>query len=93
MALGFTWHPKKAANNRRKHGVDFVDAMTAFDDPFSITTPDTAHADDEERYHLMGLTKRGQLVVIAHADEGHQIRLINARAATRRERQSYEEDQ
>ena len=32
MAFGFSWHPRKAAGNERKHGVSFEEAVTAFGD-------------------------------------------------------------
>jgi hypothetical protein len=40
MALGFSWDPRKAASNERKHGVSFEEAVTAFGDLLSITVPD-----------------------------------------------------
>lgn len=92
MPLGFTWDARKAAANRRKHGIEFAEATTAFDDPLSITIPDPDHSLGEQRYLLIGLTQRGRLVVVAHIERGNDIRIISARAATRRERQTYEED-
>ena len=91
MALRFSWDPQKAAANLRKHGVLFADAATAFGDPLSITIPDPDHSADEERFLLVGLTATGRLVVVAHSERGNDIRLISAREATRRERESYEE--
>jgi len=44
--LEFTWDPKKAERNRRKHGVEFVDAVTAFDDDRAITLVDE-HPEEE----------------------------------------------
>jgi uncharacterized protein len=38
--MEFEWDPRKATHNRRKHGVDFVEAATVFDDPLSMTYPD-----------------------------------------------------
>jgi uncharacterized protein len=90
--LEFVWDGAKAAANVAKHGVDFEDAATAFDDPLSITIPDPDHSRGEERFLLIGLSKAGRLLVIAHTERGHEIRLINARAAMRRERQKYEEE-
>ncbi len=90
--LEFVWDREKAAGNLAKHGVDFEDAATAFDDPLSITIPDPDHSQGEERFLLIGLSKAGRLLVIAHAEHGNEIRLINARTATRRERQKYEEE-
>jgi uncharacterized protein len=42
MALGFSWDPRKAASNERKHGVSFEEAVTAFGD-LSLTVPDPKH--------------------------------------------------
>jgi len=90
--LEFVWDRDKAAANLAKHGVDFEDATTAFDDPLSITVRDPDHSEREERFLLIGQSKSGRLLVIAHTEIGTEIRLINARAATRRERQKYEEE-
>ena len=88
----FTWDPAKDAANAKKHGVRFAEAMTAFADPLSVTIADPDHSLGEARYILAGLSTRGRLLVVAHADEGTQIRLISARPATRRERHAYEEE-
>lgn len=78
--------------NGKKHRVRFAEAMTAFTDPLSVTIADPDHSVGEARYILVGHTTRGRLLVVAHADEGTQIRLISARPATRRERHAYEEE-
>ncbi len=64
----------------------------AFDDPLSITILDPDHSQKEERFLLVGHSRAGRLLVIAHTERGNEIRLINARLATRRERQKYEEE-
>ncbi|MEO7435876.1 MAG: BrnT family toxin [Candidatus Binatia bacterium] len=33
-----------ATANRAKHGISFVAAITAFDDPFALVAPDAAHS-------------------------------------------------
>jgi len=91
MPLQFTWDPRKAAANLRKHGVSFVDAATAFADPLSITVPDPDHSDREQRLVLIGRSRYQHLVVVAHVERGDVIRIISARPANRRERISYEE--
>ena len=38
MAMdGYEWDPRKAADNLRKHGVDFADAVVALEDPLALT--------------------------------------------------------
>jgi uncharacterized DUF497 family protein len=90
--LKFVWDREKAAANLVKHGVDFEDAISAFDDPLSITISDPDHSKKEERFLLVGHSRAGRLLVIAHTERGNEIRLINARPATRRERQKYEKE-
>ena len=52
--LQFEWDPAKAESNRRKHGIEFGEAATAFGDPLSLTIPDPEHSVGEERGALRG---------------------------------------
>ena len=90
--LRFVWDRDKAAANLRKHRVDFEEAATAFGDPLSITIPDPDHSVGEDRWLLVGQSGAGRLLVVAHTERGDEIRLINARLATRRERDTYEKE-
>ena len=90
--LQFIWDRDKAAANLRKHGVDFEEAATAFGDPLSITIPDPDHSVGEDRLLLVGQSAGGRLLVVAHTERDDEIRLINARLATRRERETYEQE-
>jgi len=86
-------NPKKAAANRTKHGVDFHEAGTVFDDPLSTTFPDPHHSTEEQRYLTIGASLSGRILVVAHTDRGEAVRLISARGATPRERVFYEQGQ
>jgi len=90
MGLKFEWDRRKAVLNIKKHGVSFEDAATAFGDPLSVTIHDPKHSDDEDRFLLLGETQDKKLVVVAHTDRKDTIRLINARPASRQEREDYE---
>ena len=92
MALTFEWDRSKDEANRRKHGVSFAEAATAFGDVLSITIPDPEHSEYEHRFVLIGVSARGRLFVVSHAERSNNIRIISARLAMRRERRSYEED-
>jgi uncharacterized protein len=85
------WDPEKARSNLEKHGVDFHEAGTVFDDPLSTTVPDPAHSVDEQRYITIGLSLSGRILVVAHTDRGEAVRLITARSATPSERRFYEQ--
>ena len=66
--------------------------MTAFAEPLSVTVHDPDHSVGESRYVLVGLSSRNRLLVVVHAEQPAQIRIINARPATRWERHAYEEE-
>ncbi len=89
--LRFEWDRKKAAENRRKHGVSFEEAESVFVDEFAILLDDLDHSVGEARFLLLGLSARLRTLVVSHcyrkADE--VVRLISARKATRQERDVY----
>jgi uncharacterized DUF497 family protein len=87
----FEWDSRKAAANLKKHSVSFEEAMTVFLDDHALTGADPDHSVGESRWLIIGRSTRGRMLVVAHADDGGIIRLINARAATRREKHLYEE--
>ena len=91
MDLRFQWDPEKAAANRRKHRVSFIEATTVFGDELSSTRLDRQHAAHEERYVTVGTSERGRLLVVVHTERGERIRIISARRATPGERRQYEE--
>ena len=85
----FEWDEGKANENLEKHGIDFADAVTAFEDTMALTMPDPA-SEEEERFVTLGTDALERLVVIAYTWRDDRIRLISARKATRRERRQYE---
>ena len=89
--MKFSWDPKKAAANLKKHGVSFEEASTVFHDVLSVTGSDPDHSAEERRFVTFGNSSQGRLLVVAHSDEGEYIRIISARLVTRRERKIYEE--
>ncbi len=74
-----------------KHGVSFAEASTVFGDPLSLTIPDPAHSQVEDRFIVLGRSHQRKLLVVAHTERGENIRIISARRASRRERNNYEE--
>jgi uncharacterized protein len=87
--MNLEWDPRKAAANRRKHGIDFADAATVLHDEFAVTVLD----DDpgEERFVTIGTDAVGRVLVVVFTWRGHRIRLISARPATVGERRRYRE--
>jgi hypothetical protein len=92
MPLKFEWDEKKAKTNATKHGMGFEEAATVFADPLSLTIPDPAHSQAEDRFILLGKSHAGKLLVVCHTERGDNLRILSARRASRRERKNYEED-
>jgi uncharacterized DUF497 family protein len=55
MTFKFEWDENKSKRNLKKHGVDFEEGKTVFNDPFGITIDDPDHSALEERYIEIGI--------------------------------------
>ena len=91
MKPKFEWDPDKAKKNYSKHGIDFNEASSIFGDPMFITFLDEEHSFKEERYITIGLSSKGRLLLVAHAEQSDSIRIISARRATKNEEKFYQE--
>jgi uncharacterized DUF497 family protein len=87
--MDFEWDPAKAEANRRKHGVDFADAVGVFDDPFALTQADPHPRED--RFVTLGRDFLARSILVSWLWHGENIRIISARKATPRERRQYTE--
>ena len=90
MIVEFEWDKSKARANRRKHGIDFADAVSVLEDDQALTIDDDDP--DEERFVTIGLDALGRIVVVVYTFRENRIRFISARKATPRERKQYEGD-
>lgn len=92
--MRFSWDERKNASNLAKHGVSFKRATLVFDDPHAVSIPDDHEA--ETRWLTIGLVNGVLLLVVIHTvrEQHHEeeIRIISARKATRRERETYEQN-
>jgi uncharacterized DUF497 family protein len=85
----FTWDPRKAALNQRKHRVSFEEAASGFADPLALATEDAVHPG---RALLIGVSERQRVLLCVYAEiDDDTIRIISARLATSHERRHYEE--
>ena len=88
--MNFTWDPRKASSNRKKHGVSFEEAATVFGDRLGLAIEDAV---DPERTLLLGMSDRLRVLLVVHVERVDEtIRLISARRATAHERRRYEEN-
>lgn len=89
--MRFEWNSSKAQLNFSKHGVSFEEATTIFGDPLSLTRPDPDHSQEEARWITIGVSTNFNTLVVVHTDRAETVRIISARFATKRERESYEQ--
>ena len=91
--MKFEWDPAKAANNIRKHGVSFDEAVTVFKDPLAFIFDDTVHSDQEHREIIIGTSALRRMILVCFVERVEDIvRIISARPATRQEIKDYEEN-
>jgi uncharacterized DUF497 family protein len=91
--LRFEWDERKAAVNRRKHGVSFDEARTVFFDENALLRADEEHSEEEDRFVLLGLSVQLRTLVVCHCyrEQDELIRIISARKANAFERRQYED--
>jgi len=86
--MDYNWDPRKAAENLRKHGVDFADAVIALEDENALTIEDSDH--DEQRFKTLGMGPTLNILFIVHCERSeNRIRIISARKADRGETEQY----
>jgi hypothetical protein len=86
--MSFQWDPRKATATRRRHKVDFADAVGVFDDPYAVTRDDPHPS--EQRHVTLGPDMLGRVLVVSWTGRAESIRIISAPPATARERRQYE---
>ncbi|MBN1509102.1 MAG: BrnT family toxin [Sedimentisphaerales bacterium] len=89
--IRFSWDERKAAQNVRKHGVSFEEAMTVFFDERATEFFDPDHSADEDRFLMLGISSRLRRLVVHYAvrANGTRIRIISARKPTKNESKRY----
>ena len=83
MDIGFIWDEDKYQDVQRKHGVQFYEVVSVFDDlnGYEIADP----AGHEDRWMFVGKTVDNRLLAVVYSDEELPVyRLITAFNAERR---------
>lgn len=91
--IRFEWDENKNEINKRKHKISFEEAQTVFYDEQALVIDDPEHSEMEERFIILGLSKKANLLVVCHCyrDSDSVIRIISARKATKSEIKQYRE--
>lgn len=85
--MEFEWDDKKSERTRRERGFGFQRAVRIFAGRV-YTTPDDRRDYAEERFIAIGETG-GEVLVVVYTDRGDARRIISARRANRKERETW----
>ena len=89
--IEFEWDKKKEKANIKKHGISFDEARSVFFDEYAIQFYDPDHSDEEDRFILLGLSLKPQVLVVCHCfrENTTVVRIISAREADKNEKLAY----
>ena len=78
--------------NIKKHKISFEEAKEVFYDDKAILFDDPDHSDYEQRFLIIGRISNLNIYVVSHCyrESKDVIRLISARKATKKEKETYE---
>jgi uncharacterized DUF497 family protein len=89
--LTFEWDPRKDSANQKKHRISFNEAASVFYDENARLIHDPDHSITEDRFILLGLSLRLNLLIVCHCcgKSSAVIRIISARKASKNEQEQY----
>lgn len=92
-SIKFEWDDNKNKINQKKHKISFEEAQTVFYDTKALVIDDPEHSEQEDRFIILGLSKKANLLVVCHCyrESDSVIRIISARKATATEEKYYHE--
>jgi uncharacterized protein len=85
--MEFEFNPRKNAANKKKHGIDFIEAQALWDDPDLLEIP--AKTTDEPRYLVVGIiSEKYWSGIMTYRQD--KIRIISVRRSRPGEVELYE---
>lgn len=76
--MEFEWDASKEADNLRKHGVSFAEAVESFCDPDGFLLVDERHSRTEERFYWVGKSSSDRVLTTRFTRRGTKIRIIGS---------------
>ena len=67
--IKFQWNDNKNKINQKKHKISFEEAQSVFFDEEALIIDDPEHSLEEERFIILGLSKKANLLVSVTAIE------------------------
>ncbi len=91
--MRFSWDPRKADSNLRKHKIAFDEAITVFNDPLAFIFDDMEHSEDASQRIIIVFSTLSRLTLVCFVERTEDtIRIISARRATKDEVKDYEKN-
>ena len=90
----FIWDSIKTEANIIKHGITFIEAASVFIFDNVIFFEDIIHSKNENRFIAIGMSEKIRILIVRHCmrENDDVIRIISARKATNREKQTWREE-
>lgn len=86
------WDKGNLDKNWLKHQVLTSESEEIFYDDSKIILKDILHSNTEDRFIILGKTKKNRLLFIAFTKRNNKIRIISARNADKKEKKLYEKN-
>ncbi len=87
---GFVWDKGNIDKNWKKHRVTNTECEEVFFDENKVALKDVLHSGEEERFIVLGKTRKERLLFAAFTVRRKKVRIISARDVNKRERKLYE---
>ena len=88
-AFEFEWD-KGNIDKNKKHGVENVECEEIFADENKIIYKDIFHSENEDRYIVIGKSRKEKLLYVVFTKRGEEIRIISCRKVNKKEVPIYE---
>lgn len=89
----FEWDSWNLQKNEEKHGISSLEAESAFFDYSHVIFEDLKHSTNSEKRHILyGKSLESRILMIGFTIRHNRIRIITARQASKKERETYEEN-
>lgn len=89
--ISFEWDSGNREKNWAKHRVANEESEEVFFDSHKRILKQVLYHEEEERFLLVGKTKRERLLLVVFTIRGEKVRVISSRDLNRKERILYEE--
>lgn len=89
VPIEFQWDSGNSHKNE-KHKVINTEIEEVFNDRDKVMSPDVKHSNSEQRYILLGKTKKNRLLYIVFTVRKGSVRVISARDINKKEVSLYE---